>query len=216
MSDLILSPEIQALPKFYQDRAKEIARRYAEINRTLMPCTVSEIGDAMIRMKAQFLPQVDAGGKMVSDAYKLGCKDLPGWAISEAANDFLSGLVENHEGKFLPTSAEFCKRVRSIIMPLKREQDSLQREAMNMVRRWEDEKRLAEIERSRRDPEVQKRVQELMDQSRQTVSRQSKRIAPKQITDEHRNSIQQFKKPRKIISKLQGCTFNPDGTRETD
>lgn len=161
MSDVVPSDRFSMLPERYQRRAREIATRVGEIDALIRPAGKEAVRDAVIRLRCQLRPQPDTAAKDMASEFVTACADLPEWSISEAANDFLAGRVENHTGQFMPTCAEFAKRAREIIRPFLVERASLRTEAEKLVERAADDARRHRIEMERQDPAVRARVAKL-------------------------------------------------------
>lgn len=161
MSDVVPSDRFSMLPERYQRRAREIATRVGEIDALIRPAGKEAVRDAVIRLRCQLRPQPDTAAKDMASEFVTACADLPEWSISEAANDFLAGRVENHTGQFMPTCAEFAKRAREIIRPFLVERASLRSEAEKLVERAADDARRHRIEMERQDPAVRARVAKL-------------------------------------------------------
>lgn len=161
MSDVVPSDRFSALPERYQRRAREIAARVGEIDNLIRPAGKEAVRDAVIRLRCQLRPQPDTAAQDMAAEFVTACTDLPEWAISEAANDFLAGRVDNHTGQYMPTCAEFAKRAREIIRPFLVERSSLRIEAEKLVERATDDARRHRIEMERRDPAVRARVAKL-------------------------------------------------------
>lgn len=161
MTDLVPNDKFSRLPERYQRRAREITARVTEIDAVLSPASFDAIALTVARMAAQFRPQQDEDPAIMGKEYRAACSDLPEWAISEAANDYLWGRVEDHNGRFMPVCAEFAKRVREITRPLLVERSSLRVEAEKLVERAADDARRHRIEMERQDPAVRARVAKL-------------------------------------------------------
>lgn len=201
MLDLV-GDKFNRLPERYQRRAREIALRVKEIDAACAPCQPSDVQDAVIRMAMQFRDQPDTDQEVLAREYVQSCRDIPAWAVSEAASDFLSGRVENHTGQFMPTCAEFAKRARHVVTPFLSERASLKSEASMLFDRAEDEQRRHIIAMQRQDPAVQKRVQEVMERARigapeKVVYRQSG------ISGETAAKLDAYRRPREFVSKIE-------------
>lgn len=201
MSDLPSKANFGRLPEHYRRRAGEIANRVRDIDAMLQPCLPAKIGDVVVRMFRQFREQPGIDHSTMGAEYREACKDLPEWAISEAANDFLAGRVENHTGQFMPTCAEFAKRARSILVPFLSERSALRIEASKLVERAEDDHRRHLIEMERQDPAVRKRVSALVENVMAGAPRQ---IPTRHtgLTPERQNRIDALKRPRQFESKI--------------
>lgn len=163
MSELIPQDIFDQLPEQFRIRARQIKARVAEIDRLLLPCQVSDIRDAAVRLRGQLRPQPDTVVATFAEEFKLACADIPAWAISEAVNDFLGGRVEGHTGQFMPTCAEFARHARSIIAPFAGERVIIRREAKQLFNRAEDERRRQIIALERQDPNQRQRVRAMID-----------------------------------------------------
>lgn len=158
MEALVPKSTFDRLPERYQRRAREIAERVAAIDGLLKPCIREDVRDAAVRMRKQLRPQPDTDPQNMADEFKAACRDLPAWAVHEAANDFLAGRVDNHAGQFMPTCAEFGKRVRSIMLPFLSERSALRTEASRLFERAQDDADRHLIEMERQDPVVRAKV----------------------------------------------------------
>lgn len=163
MADLVSQDIFDRLPARYQRRAREISARVAEIRMLLKRCEVDAIVTAAVRLQGQLRWQPETDHEAFGQEFKAACADLPEWAISEAANDFLAGKVENHTGQFMPTCAEFAKHARSIIRPFLTEMSVLRREAEKLLERAEDERRREIIAIERQDPKRKERVRGMIE-----------------------------------------------------
>lgn len=191
----------QGLPERYRLRAVQIAARVREIDAALKPCVPSEIGDAVVRMFRQFMEQPGTDRSEMAAEYRAACSDLPAWAISEAANDFLWGRVDNHTGRYMPVCAEFAKRARSILIPFLAERHALKTEAEKLVERAADDHRRHLVDMERQDPAVKARVAELA--ASVTKGHASPVVAPHiGLSKEKHKRIDALKKPRQFVSKL--------------
>ncbi len=162
MAEVVPADRFAKLPERYQRRAREIARRVGEIDALRRPATPDQIGAVVIRMRHQLRPQPDTEPADMAQGFRDACRDLPDWALSEAASDFLAGRVENHTGQFMPACAEFAKRARSIMVPFLAERAALCVEAAKLVERAADEANRLRVEAERRDPRVRERVAALL------------------------------------------------------
>lgn len=158
MGEVIDMDPFQRLPERYRNRAREIAARVRDIDAMMSPAEPVKIGEAVVRMLRQFREQPGVDPSEMGAEYRAACRDLPEWALSEAANDFLAGRVDNHTGQFMPTCAEFAKRARSIMLPFLSERAGLRTEASKLIERAADEHRRNEIAIERSDPAVKARV----------------------------------------------------------
>jgi len=201
MSDIVPADVFSKLPERYQRRAREIAARVGEIDALLVPCRVDAIRDVAGRLLGQLRFQPDADAREFASEFKRACADLPEWALSEAANDFLAGRVDNHTGQFMPTCAEFAKRARSIMTPFLSEQASLRVEASKLVERAADDHRRHIIEMERQDPAVRQRVEAIIADARLGAP---KLAAPRRqgLTDDKRAALDAMRKPRPFTSKI--------------
>lgn len=162
MGDLVPADIFERLPERYRRRAREISVRVSEIDALLRRCDTGALRDAAVRLRGQLRPQPDVEMTHFAKEFRTACADLPEWAVSEAANDFLAGRVENHTGQFMPTCAEFARHARSIIAPFIGEKNGLRNEAERLFERAEDEARRAAIAMERADPAVRQRVRALI------------------------------------------------------
>ncbi len=163
MSELIPQDIFDQLPEQFRIRARQIKARVAEIDRLLLPCQVSDIRDAAVRLRGQLRPQPDTVVATFAEEFKLACADIPAWAIAEAVNDFHGGRVEGHTGQFMPTCAEFARHARSIVAPFAGERVIIRREAKQLFSRAEDERRRQIIALERQDPNQRQRVRAMID-----------------------------------------------------
>lgn len=201
MHDLIAKDTFDRLPERYRDRAREIARRVSEIDALLKPCTPNDIRDEVVRLRSQLRAQPDTDARELADAFKAACRDLPAWAIAEAANDFLAGRVDNHTGQYMPTCAEFAKRARHILTPFLAEHSSLRFEATKLIERAADEHRRHLIDMERSDPAVRERVAQLIEDAN-FVSAKPIRALHGRLNAEVAAKLDALRKPRKFVSKI--------------
>lgn len=201
MPDLTIPRGVSRLPERYQRRAAQIAERVKDIDALCVPCQPKDQLPIVQRMLGQLRPQPDMDVAAMSAEFKAACRDLPLWAISEAANDFLGGRVPNHTGQFMPTCAEFAKRAREIVTPFMSERAALRSEAENLVERAEDEARRIVIEIERHDPAVRLRAGELIAKFQ---AGQSKRVSlPKRgISPEKQARLDAMKAPERVTSRI--------------
>lgn len=158
MGEIVNFDKFSRLPERYQRRAREIEARVREIDAVLKPTTVEAVGPLLKRLRGQLRPQPDTDTRQMTEGFLDACRDLPEWALSEAANDFLGGKVDNHTGQYMPACAEFAKRARHIIRPFLAERHALRVEASKLAERAEDEHRRNFIAKERADPAVRARV----------------------------------------------------------
>lgn len=203
MRDLIATDAFDALPEAYRLRARQIAARVGAIDVLLTPCRTEAIRDALLRLRAQLRPQPDTDPAALVEEFKAACRDLPEWAVSEAANDFLAGRVDNHTGQFMPTCAEFAKRARSILLPFLAERSALRTEAEKLVERAEDDRRRHLIEIERQDPAVRRRVAEMMEAYSSGLPKGPLKAARPMLTAEKQARLDAMKKPREHVSKIE-------------
>lgn len=203
MHDLITTDAFDALPEQYRRRARQIAARVVEIDGLMKPCRQTAIRDAVLRLRTQLRPQPDTDPTNLADEYRAACRDLPEWALAEAANDFLSGRVENHSGQFMPTCAEFAKRARAIMLPFLAERSALRVEASKLVERAEDDHRRHLIEMERQDPAVRKRVAAMVEDLGLGLPKGPLKATRGLLTAEKQSRIDALKKPRDHVSKIE-------------
>lgn len=172
MLDLVPDDIFSQLPERYQIRARQIAARVADIDRITVPCDVTVLRDAAIRLRGQLRPQPDVEASEFAAEFKLACADLPEWAVSEATNDFLAGRVEHHTGQFMPTCAEFAKHARAIVAPFMGERAALRTEASRLLERAADDRRREVIANERMAPDFHERLSRLKAQVLQGAGRQ--------------------------------------------
>lgn len=197
----VATDEISRLPERYRKRAKAIAERVGQIDNVCRPATTEEIGTELKRLRNQLRPQPETDVTSMAEGFKSACRDLPAWAISEAANDFLCGRVESHTGQFMPTCAEFAKRARSILIPFLAERSALKSEAEKMVERALDEQRRHLIEMERKDPASRARVAAIMDDAFKGYAK-VKALPHVGLDAEAQKRIDALKKPRQHVSKI--------------
>jgi hypothetical protein len=200
MRDLVAGDHLAKLPERYQRRAREIAERVSQIAKLCQPASAAEIGAELKRLRGQFRPQPDIDTRDMAEGFLHACRDLPAWAISEAANDFLAGRVDNHTGQFMPTCAEFAKRARSILVPFLSERAALRTEASKIVERAEDDARRHIIAMERQDPKVRQRVAVLVENAMAglpVIGSQPHRDQPAGPTN-----LDAYRKPRVFESKI--------------
>lgn len=201
MRDVAPGDKFARLPERYQRRAREIARRVSEIDALCRPAAPDEIGDSLKRMRRHFRPQPDTEARDMAEGFRDACKDLPTWVLSEAANDFLAGRVENHTGQFMPTCAEFAKRARSILVPFLSERAALRTEAEKLVERATDDARRHRIEMERQDPAVKARVAALVESATAGTSKRTT-LNHRGLSAEKQAALDALKKPRQFASKI--------------
>lgn len=189
------------LPERYRIRAEQIRIRVDSISSLLTPSRSEQIGDAVIRLRRQFRAQPDTEAESLASEYLAACRDLPEWAVSETANDFLAGRVDSHTGQFMPTCAEFAKRARHIMTPFLAELSSLRVEASKLVERAIDDERRHAIEMERQSPAVRRRVAALAD-AFAAGSPKPQTISHTGLSDEAQKRLDALKKPRQIESKI--------------
>lgn len=189
------------LPERYRVRAEEIKHRVDALTGLLRPCKIEAIRDAVVRLRGQFRPQPDTEAESLASEYLGACRDLPEWAVCEAANDFLAGRVDSHTGQFMPTCAEFAKRARWILTPFMAELSALRVEASKLIERAADDNKRHTIEMERQDPAIRKRVAELTDAF--TAGYPKATTTPKiGISDDTKARLSALKKPRQFTSKI--------------
>ncbi|MDK1384843.1 hypothetical protein QN224_05415 [Sinorhizobium sp. 8-89] len=196
MSELVTDDVFNRLPERYQNRARQIAARVAEIDSVLARAQPTAVRDAVLRLRGQLRPQPDIALTEVASEFRLACSDLPEWAISETTNDYLGGRVENHTGQFMPTCAEFARHARWIIRPFIAERASLKNEAARLLQRAEDEARRFRIEMERADPKLKERTAALMRSVRASPAKAHSGQPHQGITDEMREKLDALRKPR--------------------
>lgn len=201
MTEIIPFDKYSRLPERYQQRAHQIAERVSEIDALCRPCEPKAIGDAVLRMFRQFREQPGADYAELGNEFRAACRDLPEWAVSEAANDFLAGRVENHTGQFMPTCAEFARRARDVMVPYLSERSALRTEASKLFERAADDARRAAIEIERSDPAVQARVAALYAKVTKGMPVPSKPLHSL-MTPEKQAALDALKKPRQFASRI--------------
>lgn len=198
---LVGKGEFDGLPERYRERASQIAIRVSEIDALLSPCQPEDIRDALIRLRGQFLPQVETDPADMANEFRLACRDLPAWAVAEATNDFLAGLVDNHSGRYMPVCAEFAKRARSIITPFLSEKSALRLEASRLVDRARDDARRHAIEMERQNPAVRRRVAAMV-QAANMMPQKAISLTHGALTAEKQAALDRFKKRPEFVSKI--------------
>ncbi|TPN26608.1 hypothetical protein FKO01_25370 [Mesorhizobium sp. B2-3-3] len=202
MSDLVHQDQFDRLPEKYRHRAREIGARVAAIDAMMKPSNPMFVGETVIRMFRQFREQPGVSNADMASEYRTACIDLPEWALSEAANDFLAGRVDNHTGQFMPTCAEFAKRARDIMRPFLAERAALRTEASKLIERAADDHRRHLIELERQDPAVRKRVAALVEAA--TAGAAKRQGLPHLGLDKaEQQRVDALKRPRQEISKLE-------------
>lgn len=196
------------LPERYRIRAEEIKRRVDAIDGLIAPCRPEAIRDAVVRLRGQFLPQPGTEAETLATEYLAACRDLPEWALSEAAGDFLGGRVDDHTGLFMPTCAQFAKRARSILVPFLSERTGLRIEATQLLARAEDDQRRHLIDMERQDPAVRRRVAGMVD-AFSAGSSKPQGLPHLGLNEKEQARIDALKKPRQFVSKI-GHTKNPE------
>lgn len=80
-------------------------------NRVTPQASEAEIKTLLKPLFSQFPSQDgDSDGKFLG--YFIALQGQPAWSIKKTVHRFLSGDIEQHDGRFLPTSAEFSKACR--------------------------------------------------------------------------------------------------------
>ncbi|TPK42287.1 MULTISPECIES: hypothetical protein [unclassified Mesorhizobium] len=202
MRDLVATDDFDKLPEKYRDRARAIKARVAEIGELMKPCDAADTRAAVLRMAGQFRDQPEIDHAEMAGQFLAACRDLPAWAVSEAASDFLAGRVDNHTGQFMPTCAEFAKRARAIMTPFLSERAALRTEASKLIDRAREDHKRHLIEMERQDPAVRKRVAALAEAATAGAAKRQglPRIAMNQAEQKR---IDALKRPRQDISKLE-------------
>lgn len=203
MADLVSQDIFDRLPERYQRRAREISARVGELKSLLKRCDIQAIVDAAVRLQGQLLWQPGMDEKSFGVEFKAACADLPEWAISEAANDFLSGKIENHTGRYMPTCAEFAKQARFIIRPFQAEMSVLRREAEQLFERAEDERRRHIIALERQDPNQRRRIRAMIDEAVKGSAKQISAMPHTPIDEKTQAQIDSLKLPKRDhVSKI--------------
>jgi hypothetical protein len=201
MGDVVQVDKFSRLPERYQRRAREIASRVSEIDALCSPATSEAIGSELKRMRRQLLPQPGIEDADMAKGYLDACRDLPEWALAEAANDYLGGKVDNHTGRYMPLCAEFAKRARSILMPFLAERAGLRTEASKLVERATDEARRDRIAVEKSDPAVKARVATLVEKVTKGAAKKLS-LTHTGIDDDARRRMDVLRKPVPFKSKI--------------
>lgn len=201
MGEVIDLDPFKRLPERFQQRARDIASRVRDIDAMMSPCAPAMIGEAVVRMFRQFREQPGVDHSNMGVEFKAACRDLPEWALSEAANDFLAGRVDNHTGQYMPTCAEFAKRARSILLPMLAERSALRVEASKLVERAADEHRRDQIAIERTDPAVRRRVAELTEKVTAGAAKKQA-LTHSGVSPETKRSLDALRKPVPFKSKI--------------
>ncbi|MGX5827384.1 hypothetical protein [Mesorhizobium sp. 43Arga] len=202
MHDLVGKDDFDKLPEKFRDRARAIKARVAEIDGLMVPCQPHDVRAAVVRMAGQFRDQPDIDHADMAGEFLAACRDLPAWAVSEAASDFLAGRVDNHTGQFMPTCAEFAKRARAIMMPFLSERAALRTEASKLIERATDDNKRHLIDMERQDPAVRSRVAALAEAvSAGGAKRQG--LPHLGLNEAEQKRIDALKRPRRETSKLE-------------
>jgi len=202
MHDLVAKDDFDKLPEKYRDRARAIRARVAEIDGLMVPCQPQDVRASVVRMAGQFRDQPDIDHADMAGEFLAACRDLPAWAICEAASDFLAGRVDNHTGQFMPTCAEFAKRARAIMMPFLSERAALRTEASKLIERATDDHKRHLVEMERQDPGVRSRVAALAEAV--TAGAAKRQGLPHLgLNEAEQKRIDALKRPRQEISKLE-------------
>lgn len=202
MHDLVAKHDFDKLSERYRDRARAIRARVAEIDGLMVPCQPQDVRAAVVRMAGQFRDQPDIDHADMAGEFLAASRDLPAWAVSEAASDFLAGRVDNHTGQFMPTCAEFAKRARAIMMPLLAERAALRAEGSKLVERATDDHRRHLVEMERQDPVVRSRVAALAE-AVTTGAAKRQGLPHLGLNEGEQKRIDALKRPRQEISKLE-------------
>lgn len=201
MRELVATDDFDRLPQKYRDRARAIKARVAEIDVLMKPCEPDDIRAAVVRMAGQFLEQAETDHSNMAGEFLAACRDLPAWAVSEAASDFLGGRVDAHAGRYMPICAEFARRARSIMTPFLAERSALRAEASKLIERATDDHKRHLIDMERQDPAVRKRVACMVEAA--TAGAPKTQGLPHLGLDEAKQArIDAMKKPRQIESKI--------------
>lgn len=201
MADLVPQDQFDRLPEKYRRRAREISARVGEIDGLMKPSNPVVIGETVIRMFRQFREQPGVSNADMASEYRAACRDLPEWALSEAANDFLAGRVDNHTGQFMPTCAEFSRRARSIMTPFLAERSSLRTEASKLIDRATDDHKRHLIDMERQDPAVRKRVAGMVEAATAGAPK-AQGLTHLGLSEAKQTRIDALKKARQIESKI--------------
>ncbi|KRB26309.1 hypothetical protein [Mesorhizobium sp. Root172] len=202
MHDLVAKDDFDKLPEKYRDRARAIKARVAEIDGLMKSCQPPDVRAAVVRMAGQFRDQPDIDHADMAGEFLAACRDLPAWAIAEAASDFLAGRVDNHSGQFMPTCAEFAKRARAVMMPILSERAALRTEASKLIERATDDHKRHLIEIERQDQAVRKRVAALAEAV--TAGAAKRQGLPHLgLNEAEQKRIDALKRPRQEVSKLE-------------
>lgn len=201
MGEVIDLDPFNRLPERYQRRAREIATRVRDIDALMATCQPEKIGLMVVRMFRQFREQPGTDHAEMGAEYRDACRDLPEWAVSEAANDFLAGRVENHTGQFMPTCAEFAKRARSIILPFLSERAALRTEASKLIERAADDARRDQIAIERANPNIRRRVQALTETITKGAAKKQA-LTHQGLDPERQQRLDAMKKDRLFVSKI--------------
>jgi hypothetical protein len=76
--------------------------------------TADECKSAFWALFTSFPTQLKASPNDVIAGYLIASQGFPRWAVEDAVKDFVSGAVEDHDGKWLPTSAMIGKQIRKV------------------------------------------------------------------------------------------------------
>lgn len=201
MGNVVQLDKFSRLPERYQRRARAIAERVSEIDGLIAPADPVKVGETAVRMFRQFREQPGVDYENMGAEYREACRDLPEWALSEAANDFLAGRVDNHTGQFMPTCAEFAKRARLILTPFLAELSALRSEAEKLINRAEDDARRHKIEIERQDPAVRRRVAELSAGIKAGASKKLG-LTHRGISPDRQRQLDALRKPVPFKSKI--------------
>jgi hypothetical protein len=201
MTDVVPADKFARLPERYQRRAREIAERVSQIDELCRIATPDEIGTELKRLRGQLRPQPETDVRDMAEGFRFACRDLPAWAISEAANDFLDGRVSNHTGQYMPTCAEFAVRARSILLPFLAERSSLRTETEKQVERATDDARRHQVEMQRQDPAVKARVAALVADATAGIPKRQ-RLTHRGLSEQAQARIDLLKQHREFVSKI--------------
>lgn len=191
----IIQSQFSGLPEKYQHIASDLLEQISITEEKLLPAGREVAKAACILMGKHFRPQADADAGIVMEGYITALAELPEWAIAEAINCFISGLVENHSGQFMPTSAEFAKVARAQFMPVWTHWRSLRSEVNRLEQDCRDEQRRIDVEAFRNDPDARNRILLLIEDATKGLPSHTSPSAQHSMTDEQRSALDPYRAP---------------------
>ena len=158
-----MSDAIDQLPEPFRKRAAEIKDRVEYLKNRLAPAGQKSIDRVLLNLSKNFRHQPDLEPEDVLDGYRQALREVPQWALDQTYDAFLSGLVPNHTGQYIPACGEFARYANQLVHPNLKEIHMLRLEADQLISRAEDAAREKAIEAERNDPAVQSRINGMLE-----------------------------------------------------